>query len=222
MTAGTIALQGGAEFSPRCRDLDLAILATAPFGPIVVLAGAAEPGEQYERTNAHGVAAHRRLVDDEVLGAPDPREDLEGAIDVLARASTVVLPGGSPGGLLDVLRLPGVTEVLRDRWQAGATISGSSAGAMVLGERTWVPDRDEVVDGLGFAPGIVRPHHDGDDVRRFRGDATLLRWGLPECGGVLVTGDEVHAVGVPGAVVARDDEVVPVPDVPTPVALLFA
>lgn len=206
--SGAIGLQGGKEFSAACRDLDLAVLATAPLGPVVVLAAAAAPGADYDRAAANGVRHLRRLVDDDVAAVPDPRDDLEGALQVLGSAAMVVLPGGSPARLHEVLVGTAVGEVVREQWEAGATLSGSSAGAMVLTERTWLPERDRVVEGLGLVEGIVRPHHAGDDVRRFDGDTGLLRWGLPECGGVVVQGGSVRAVGRPGVVVGRDDDVV--------------
>lgn len=203
--SGAIGLQGGAEFSAACRDADIEILSTAPIGPVVILAAAAAPGEEYERAAQNGVRWFRRLTDDNVAAVPDPRGDEEAALAVIEQATMIVLPGGSPGRLVDVLRDTAVGRLLVQRWDDGATISGASAGAMVLGTRVWVPDRGGVEDGLGLFPGVAIPHHGGGAIRRVDGDAGLLRWGLPECGGVIVAGGEVRSIGVAGAAAARDD-----------------
>lgn len=201
---GAICLQGGAEFSAGCRDLDLEVLATAPIGPVVVLAGAAAPGAEYDRAAKTGVRWFRRLTDDGVAAVPDPRHDEAGALAILQQATMIVLPGGSPSRLREMLQDTDVGAAVVARWQTGATICGASAGAMVMGERVWLPDVGRLDVGLGLVPGLVIPHHAGGEIRRVDGDDGSLRWGLPECGGVLVADGSVRAVGVSGASVARD------------------
>lgn len=219
--AGTICLQGGREFGSSCRELDLAVLAATPIGPIVVLAGAARPGRDYATASRNAARYYGNLSGDPRVAAPDPRDDLDGCLEVLGQAALVVLPGGSPSELLRVCTEIGdgaVGHALRERHAAGATINGASAGAMVLCERTWAADRDgDVVDGLGLVPGLALPHHEPGREGRAGTPPSLPLWGLPECGGVIVTDDGVVAAGAGDPVLVIDGEVTPLPrDAPVP------
>ncbi len=213
--AGTICLQGGKEFGSSCRDLDLAVLARTSMGPIVVLAGAASPGAQYATASRNAARYYGNLSGDPAVGAPDPREDLEGCLDAIAQAEMLVLPGGSPTELLRVLTEVGdgaVGAAVRARHAAGATISGASAGAMVLCARMWAADADRsIVVGLGLVPGLALPHHEPGREDRAGAPPELPLWGLPECGGVLIGADGVVAAGAGVPVLVRDGVVTELP-----------
>ena len=198
---GTVCLQGGAEFGPACREMDADLLRRAD-GPVVVSALAGTVGADYRTATANGVRHFRSLGAADVVAAPDAREDREGALAALSRARLLVLPGGSPTRLLDALRSTGVDEVLRRVLADGGVVSGSSAGAMVLGGWTVLPEGGpRVVEALGLVPDVlVVPHWTG--ARRDWLDAvedgvppevTVL--GIPEQSGVLVEGDRLTAVG---------------------------
>ncbi|HUV19624.1 MAG TPA: Type 1 glutamine amidotransferase-like domain-containing protein [Ilumatobacteraceae bacterium] len=196
---GAICLQGGRELTPRCDEMDRAVLERCS-GAVVVLAGAARPGSDYAGASARTVAHYLRLgVTVDVI--PDPREDHAAALAALGDGTgLVVLPGGSPGGLLDVLTTrpadaPTIAERLVALWSTGTAISGASAGAMVLCARTATPDRSGgLADGLGLVPGVAVPHWSPGSERRWSLQAALL-WGLPECGGVLIDGDSMIGLG---------------------------
>jgi hypothetical protein len=195
---GAICLQGGRELTPACDDMDRAVLARCS-GRVVVLAGAARPGSDYAGASARTVAHYARLgADVEVIA--DPRDDRRRSFAALdAPVGLIVLPGGSPGGLLDVLAVSdggrSVGERLVEHWSAGSAISGASAGAMVLCERTVVPDRPgTTTPGLGLVPGVAVPHWTPGSERRWPLPDTLV-WGLPECGGVLLDDGGMIAVG---------------------------
>lgn len=196
---GAICLQGGRELTPSCDEMDRTVLERCS-GTVVVLAGAARRGSDYEGASARTVAHYRRLgVTVEVV--PDPRDDQAAALAGLGDdTGLVVLPGGSPGGLLDVLTTrpagsPTIAERLLALWAAGTAISGASAGAMVLCAQTATPDRSAgLADGLDLVPGMAIPHWSPGSERRWSLPDTVL-WGLPECGGVLIDGDSMIAVG---------------------------
>lgn len=216
--AGTICLQGGREFGASCRDIDMAVLGATPMGPIVVLAGAARPGKDYATASRNAARYYGGLSGDPAVPAPDPREDLDGCLEALAQASMIVLPGGSPTELLRVCAELGdgaVATLLRERHGDGATISGASAGAMVLCARTWLADTSgEVVDGLGLVPGLALPHHEPGREGRAGTPPELALWGLPECGGVLVTDEGVVAAGAGEPVLVLDGTPEPLPRTP--------
>lgn len=207
--AGVICLQGGVELTPPCRQMDADVVARAvrdAEGPVVSLAGAARVGSDHagasDRVRRHytPLAVEHGV---EVIAAPDPRTDLAGTLEALTAACLVVLPGGSPASLRDVLTGE-VRDRLLDLHAAGTALSGASAGAMVLCQRMGLPsDGWRQVDGLGLVPGLALVHWGGPGRG---GGGEGLRWGLPEQGGVLIDGDQVLAVGQ-GTPSVRVDEV---------------
>lgn len=195
---GVVCLQGGAESTPGCREMDAELLARTG-GPVVVVALASTPGQQAAATQ-QSLTHFRGLEgaqDVEVSAAPDDAAEARAAV---RRARLVVLPGGSPARLLEALRETGLDGVLAELLDAGGSVLGSSAGAMVLGERLVLPDRGhEVVDGLALVPGVaVVPHWTGTGpqewLERLLAEP-LLVLGVPEQSGVVVSGDVLTAVG---------------------------
>jgi Peptidase family S51 len=195
---GAMCLQGGAELGDDCREMDTAVLAVAADGPVVVVPLAPAPGFERSTTGQHAVRYYRSLTDREVVVTED-------ADDVRA-AALVVLPGGSPARLLNALRDNGIDVVLADVLGRGGVVSGASAGAMVLGPLTVLPERGrpQVVAGLALSPYAVVPHYRGgsewaDLLRAAEADVPVL--GIPEQSGLLVTAHAERELGV--AAVAR-------------------
>lgn len=173
--------------------MDAEVLERSPDGPVVVLAGAAAPGREHEMASRNAVAYYSRLTHRPVVAAPDPRSDPTGADSALAPAGLVILPGGSPRRLLDVLD-GAIGDTLRRLHGAGTAISGASAGAMVLCAFTVVPGSG-VTDGLGIVEGVAIPHFDGSNWWDLDLPDDVVRWGLPECGGILVSDGTVEPIG---------------------------
>jgi cyanophycinase-like exopeptidase len=202
-----ICLQGGGEFSPSCRAMDLDLVRRAA-GRVVVTALAGEPGRDYAAATASGVRHFRAIGAGDVVAAPDAREHPEQALDLVAGARLLVLPGGSPSRLLAALQSTGMAAAIAALVDDGGLVLGASAGAMVLCAWTVLPDRRDggelaVVPGLGIAADLlVVPHWSGGSSR---GDwmrsieagvpATTTVLGVPEESGVLVEDDLLTAVG---------------------------
>jgi len=181
--------------------MDEAVLALSPPGQVAVLAGAARVGADYDGASARALRYYTDLGA-EVTTVPDPRSDPDGALRALdGDLGVVVLPGGSPASLLAVLVGAASTPVGRrivELHRAGVTLSGASAGAMVLCTRTVVPDGGDrgptIADGLGLVDGLALPHWSpGADRWPVPDDVDL--WGLPECGGVIVAPGGIRAIG---------------------------
>ena len=211
----TVVLQGGNEFGADCRTMDRALLERVD-GRVVVSALAGEQGGDYATASARGVAHFRALGAQDVVAAPDVRERPGDALDVLRTAGLVVLPGGSPSRLLTALRSTPVGDLLRELLDRGASLMGASAGAMVLGSWTVLPDRrgpsgPQVVEGLGLVPGVlVVPHWSGgssrpDWIRAIEAavPAEVEVLGIPEESGVEVEGPQLTAVGREGTSLLR-------------------
>lgn len=196
---GLICLQGGHEFTADCHAMDAGVLALVRQGAVAVLAGAARPGSDYAGASDRARRHYEQLGAD-VLVVPDPRKDVDAAIDALTDdLALLILPGGSPTSLRDVLSGP-VAERVVALSCAGMSISGASAGAMVLCTRMVRPGGGaDVVDGLGLVEGLALPHWSPGSDRGWPVPDGVDLWGLPECGGVIIPSDRsphgVRAVG---------------------------
>lgn len=199
----TVCLQGGGEFSPRCRAMDEQVLAAAGGGPVVVTALAGASGREYDTATRHGVEHYRSLGAD-VVAAPDVRERPQEALDALRRTvrpdGLLVLPGGSPTRLLRALSETPVGAVVREVLDAGGAVSGSSAGAMVLGGWTVLPENGvRAAPALAVVPEVaVLPHWTGsgrEQWRRVLDGRGLMLLGVPEESGLLVRGRQWTALG---------------------------
>jgi cyanophycinase len=88
------------------------------------------------------------------------------AFDEPAAATTraarfLYLGGGSPMHLRSVLKETPVWSALVEAWAAGATVAGSSAGAMVLGDPMVDPRGGALTLGLGLVRQLaILPHYD--------------------------------------------------------------
>jgi cyanophycinase-like exopeptidase len=202
----TICLQGGNELTAPCRPMDEQLLARAGSGPVVVVALASRPGADYANTGANAVRYFRALGAEAVL-APDARRQPAEASAAVDDAGFIVMTGGSPRTLRDALVETGLGAVITTRYAAGCLVMGSSAGAMVAGGTTLLPQWRGVPHlgpGLGLVPGhVVVPHFDGKrtawvGAALSAGDVTVL--GIPECSGVIAEVDagtvSLSAIGV--------------------------
>src|SRR5579862_2769825 len=89
----------------------------------------------------------------------------------LALAHDVILVGGgNTANMLAVWRVHGFDRVLREAWETGVVLAGSSAGMICWFEAgvtdSFGPELAGMRDGLGFLPGSACPHYDGEERRR--------------------------------------------------------
>ena len=81
----------------------------------------------------------------------------------LLNQDVIYVGGGNTKTLLAVWRDWGVTEILREAWEAGVVLTGVSAGAICWFEQGLTDSfSDELrpLDCLGFLPGSCCPHYD--------------------------------------------------------------
>ncbi len=192
-----VALVGGNEFRRDCDPMDRALIErlSGPAARIAILPTAATNENPYvagENGLRHfrrlGARADKLMIVDEA-SANDA--DLVGLIEDFAG---LYFTGGDPIYLHDVLLGSKTWAAVKAVAARGGLVAGSSAGAMVLGERLW--RFDGWIDGLGLAPGLaVLPHH-----------ATLAgRWNAPAMSAALPPGvtligiDEATALLLPEA-----------------------
>jgi cyanophycinase len=167
--SGLLALVGGGEFMPGNEECDRALLAAAREGPRFVLPAAAarqQPERAVETARFWFRGLGAEIEELPVLRRPDALDaDIAGRA---AGAGLVYICGGDPGLLIDVLRDSPLWDALRTAWTGGASLAGSSAGAMALARTMLIraswPDRSRrrPRPALGLAPvDAVLPHFDG-------------------------------------------------------------
>lgn len=188
MTAmGLLALVGGEEWTEGC-GFDAELLAASGGSEVVVLPTAAA----YERPERKVMAAAEWF---DGLGAQVEglmvlsRADAEdgGMADVVRRAGLIYLSGGSALHLRSVLKGSKVFDALREAWQGGAVVAGSSGGGMVLTDPMVDPRGGALTVGLGLVEGMAVVPYFGDVHQDAHGEklhrtVALAPVGLPVVG----------------------------------------
>lgn len=191
-----IGLVGGEEFRKPAEAFDRLLLSFAPRTPasVAILPTAAALDENPYLAAAHGVKHFKRLGAEpypvnihDAAGANDDK-----LVEELRRADVVYFSGGSPSHLLDSLKGSAAWSCLIDLVQRGVILAGSSAGAMVLGERMLYRGQD--LDGLALLPGIVvLPHFERSMPERVQRVRSSLPPDLTLLGLAGATGCVLHA-----------------------------
>jgi peptidase E len=109
---------------------------------------------------------------------PWPPEDLRSTV---LDQDLIFVGGGNTANMLAIWRVHGVDELLREAYEAGVLLSGSSAGGICWFEHGVTDSFGPQLEGmecLGFLGGSFCPHWDDEEQRRPR-YGELLRDGLP-------------------------------------------
>ncbi len=89
--------------------------------------------------------------------------------DVLLSMDGIVVSGGNTLNQQAIWRAQGIDEVLREAWDRGIVLGGSSAGSLCWFEEGTTDSRPQQVtkiECLGFLRGSHSPHYDGEAARR--------------------------------------------------------
>jgi len=88
---------------------------------------------------------------------------------IVLEQDAIFVGGGNTANMLAIWRVHGVDRLLREAWEAGIVLAGSSAGSICWFEAGVTDSFREELDGLdclGFLPGSNCPHYDGEAARR--------------------------------------------------------
>ena len=100
---------------------------------------------------------------------PWPPEQLR---EFVLGQDVIYVGGGNTANMLAVWRVHGMDAALREAWEQGVVLCGSSAGMICWFEAgltdSFGPQLEGMRDGLGFLPGSACPHYDGEELRRPR------------------------------------------------------
>ena len=174
MTRGRLILVGSGEFTTAMDDVDREILGgihsdRARVAIVPTASGLEDTSDSWvELGTAHFAALGADAVPVMVLRRDDAWEPRW--IDALRGVDWVFFSGGRPQHAINVLAgTPFWAEVVRVHL-SGAVLAGASAGAMMLGEKSYAPDDFDAAgfpqsvairDGLGVLGGhFVIPHFD--------------------------------------------------------------
>ena len=162
---GYIVLEGGAEFGGKMAEVDVRAieLAGGKDAAIRIIPTAAAPDNNWQRAGRNGGQWFKTLgaSDVEVVPVVDRASANDAQVVAsLREAKLVYILGGFTGYLGETLTGSACWDAVRQAYEQGAVIAGSSAGAMVLCEYYYDPGKGRVVEGLGLVPGsCVLPHH---------------------------------------------------------------
>jgi peptidase E len=88
----------------------------------------------------------------------------------LLAQDAIYVGGGSTVNLLAVWRAHGLDAIMREAWNAGVVLAGTSAGSLCWFEGgttdSFGPDLRPFTDGLAFLPASNAPHYDSEEQRR--------------------------------------------------------
>jgi cyanophycinase len=218
---GTLALVGGAEWRDGC-DFDRDLLTAGGADEVVVLptAGAYEhPGRLVAAAETWFAELGATVRTLPVYTRRDALDDAN--VAPLAAARCIYLAGGSPMHLRSVLKDSPVWDALVKAWNGGATVAGSSAGAMVLCDPLVDPRGGALTLGLGLIDQMaVIPHHDSWSEDKAKRTLHIAPKGLPIVGvdertALIRAGDGSWSVaGVGQATVFLDGDVATLAELP--------
>jgi peptidase E len=164
VTERNIVACGGFALGSAIQDFILGLAR----GPRVLFVGTATGDDPvyilsaYERLEGLAQVSHLKFF-------PYPPAELR---DFALSHDVIFIGGGNTANMLAIWRLHGFDTILREAWEQGIVLAGSSAGMICWFEAgvtdSFGPQLEGMRDGLGFLPGSACPHYDGEDLRRPR------------------------------------------------------
>jgi len=157
---------GGHGMEPENPLDDFVLALTAKSRPRVLLVPTATGDADRLIVRFYGAFGASRCEPSHLQLFNIPPPDLRGL--VLAQ-DAVFVGGGNTASMLAVWRAHGLDRILREAWEAGVVLAGSSAGSICWFEAGVTDSFRAELDGLdclGFLPGSNCPHYDGEEQRR--------------------------------------------------------
>ena len=161
-----VALGGGAEPEQWARMRAFILGLTGRERPRVLCVPTAVGDD--DSAIASYLEAHAAVADASVLRVfPWPPEDLR---ELVLSQDAIFVGGGNTANMLAIWRVHGFDEILREAYEQGVILSGSSAGMICWYEAgvtdSFGPQLEGLCDGLGLIAGSGCPHYDDEELRR--------------------------------------------------------
>ena len=160
----TIVALGGGQTTDSVRQYVLGL--TGKERPKVLYLNTAAP--QDPRMSLRVLQVLSRVADVELVEFfPWPPDDLR---ELTLGRDVIQVGGGNTANMLAIWRVHGFDELLREAYEQGIVLTGSSAGMLCWFEAgvtdSFGPQLEGLRDGLGFLPGSACPHYDDEELRR--------------------------------------------------------
>lgn len=218
MTPTILALGGGGfTMAPGDPALDELVLGLVQVHEPRILFVPTAGGDAAAQIGAFHGAFGSRVCRPQVLSLFRLHGTLRAVRDVILDQDVIYVGGGSMRNMLAIWRAHGLDAILREAWEQGVVLAGLSAGAMCWFEAgvTKSSGPPEPIAGLGFLPGSLSVHADGEPDRlpvlvdAVRSGALPGGWALDDGVGLVIEGEEVVRVvsSRPGATALRVDAV---------------
>jgi peptidase E len=114
----------------------------------------------YERFRGRAECTHLRFF-------PWPPVGLR---ELALEQDVILVGGGNTANMLAIWRVHGFDRILREAWENGTVLCGTSAGMICWFEAgvtdSFGPELEGMRDGLGLLAGSACPHYDGEERRR--------------------------------------------------------
>jgi cyanophycinase len=142
--------------------------------------------------------------------------DRAAAAAVLKRATLIWMPGGDQNRFMKAIQGTGLDDVIRDRYEQGAAVGGTSAGAAVIVRSMFTGDADlksltagatVIAPGLGLWPEVLVDQHfltrqrDNRLLSAVLDHPDLVGVGIDESTAVVVRGSGFDVIGKSSVVV---------------------
>ena len=161
---GFLLLEGGAEFGGRMSEPDQ--LAGGPDAPVAILPTAAALDHNHEPAGRNGLRWFGSLGSSRLDLVPviDRASADDPALAARIRSSRLIyMLGGFPGFLASTLAGSLAWRAALDAFAEGAVLGGSSAGAMVMCQHLYDPERGK---GLPGWSGRCQGHRSSESTSR--------------------------------------------------------
>ena len=183
MTAGPLALIGGAEWTEGCA-FDESLLAESGADTVVVLPTAAayeSPGSLIDLAQAWFGQMGAQVNTLPVLGRTDALD--EANVHAVRHARFIYLSSGSPMHLRSVFKDTPLFEALVHAWRDGAVLAGSAAGGAVLFDHMVDTRGGAFTVGLDLLSGFTMiPRFDTWSPEKIHRTVDLAKKGMPVVG----------------------------------------
>jgi cyanophycinase len=162
---GYLLLEGGAEFGGKMVEADLRAMTVAGGreANMCILPTAAAPDHNDEHAGHNGERWFRNVGIKHITVAPvidRATADSPSYATIIENSRFIYMLGGFPRYLGETLAGSRCAQAMRQAFEDGALVGGSSAGAMVLCEHFYDPETGIIVPGLNYIPGTcIIPHH---------------------------------------------------------------
>jgi dipeptidase E len=155
---------GGGRTPEAVRDYCLSL--TGKERPKVLFVPTASGGDLAQTLRVYdgysGLADVRR-----VEFFPWPPDDMR---ELVLDSDLILVGGGNTANMLAIWRVHGFDELLRQAYERGIVLAGSSAGMICWFEAgvtdSFGPELAGLRDGLGLIAGSCCPHYDDEELRR--------------------------------------------------------